>query len=102
MGRSLSRTTPLKLTEQRTATDNDTTMQHRHLHPGSLSLAAIADMICRGGWQDWIDLRGRVLASTGVLAQVQRVCKPHLDDGYAQRYHFWMNYAKAHEPAATA
>ena len=76
-------------------------MKHRHIdpiNPSSLSLAAIDDVICRGGWQDWIDLRGRVLASGDVLERVQRVCHPHLANGYAQRYHFWMNYAQAHSP----
>jgi hypothetical protein len=74
-------------------------MNHRHINPSSLSLAAIDDVICRGGWQDWIDLRGCVLASSDVLGRVQRVCRPHLANGYAQRYHFWMNYAQAHAPA---
>ena len=55
-------------------------------------------MICRGGWQDWIDLRRRVLAIGDVLERVQRVYRPHLANGYAQRYLFWMNYAKAHSP----
>ena len=77
-------------------------MNHRHINPSSLSLAAIDDVICRGGWQDWIDLRGRVLASNGVLERVQRVCRPHLADGYAQRFHFWMNYAQAHSHAQPA
>ncbi|MBC7548642.1 MAG: hypothetical protein H7224_08375 [Polaromonas sp.] len=40
-----------------------------------------------------------MLASSDVLDRVQRVCRPHLANGYAQRYHFWMNYAKAHSLA---
>ena len=85
------------------STDNYSTTNYRHINPSSLSLAAIDDVICRGGWQDWIDLRGRVLASNGVLERVQRVCRPHLANGYAQRYHFWMNYAQAHSTSdATA
>ena len=74
-------------------------MIHRHINPinpSSLSLAAIDDVICRGGWQDWIDLRKRLLESSDVLERVQRVFRPNLTDGYAQRYHFWMDYAKAH------
>ena len=74
-------------------------MNHRHLNPSSLSLAAIDDVICRGLFGDWKDLRGRLLASPDVLERVQRVCRPHLANGYAQRYHFWMNYAQAHAPA---
>jgi hypothetical protein len=56
-------------------------------------------VIFRGGWQDWTDLRRCVLASSDVLERVQRVCRPHLANGYAQRYHFWMNYAQARSPA---
>ena len=83
--------------------DNHRTVNHRHINPSSLSLAAIDDVICRGGWQDWTDLRTSVLASGDVLERVQRVCRPHLANGYAQRYHFWMNYAQAHSTAdATA
>ena len=78
-------------------------MNHRHINPSSLSLAAIDDVICRGGWQDWTDLRTSVLASRDVLERVQRVCRPHLANCYAQRYHFWMNYVQAHAAAnATA
>lgn len=79
-------------------------MNHRHINPSnpsSLSLAAIDDVICRGLWQDWMALRAQLLGSSEVRARVQRVCQPHLANGYAQRYHFWMNYAQAHKPAAT-
>ena len=79
--------------------DNHCIVNHRHINPSSLSLAAIDDVICRGGWQDWIDLRGRVLQSSDVFERVQRVCRPHVANGYAQRNHFWMNYAKPHSPA---
>ena len=79
-------------------------MVHHHINPSSLSLAAIDDVICRGSWQDWVDLRGRGLASSVVLERVQRICRPHLANGYAQRYHFWMNHAQpdATTDAATA
>jgi hypothetical protein len=74
-------------------------MIHRHINPSSLSQAAIDDEICRGGWQDWKDLRRQTLAHGDVLDRVQRVSRPHLANGYAQRYHFWMNYAEALSPA---
>ena len=90
------------MTDSTASTDNHGTVNHRHINPSSLSLAAIDDVICRGGWQDWIDLRRRVLEGSDVLKRVQRVCRPHLADGYAQRYHFWMNYAQAHAPADAA
>ena len=92
------------MTDFITSADNHRTVNHRHINPSSLSLAAIDDVICRGGWQDWIDLRRQALASGDVLERVQRVCRPHLANGYAQRYHFWMNYAQAqaHAPADAA
>ena len=31
-----------------------------------------------------------------LLEKVQRICKPRISDPYAQRYHFWMNYAQEH------
>ena len=34
-----------------------------------------------------------------LLEKVQRVCRPFLDDPYAQRHHFWMNYAERHRAA---
>jgi hypothetical protein len=82
--------------------DNHCIVNHRHINPSSLSLAAIDDVICRGGWQDWMDLRRQALAHGDVLERVQHVCRPHVVNGYAQRYHFWMNYAKAHSPADAA
>ena len=86
------------MTDSTACADNLSTVNHRHINPSSLSLAAIDDVICRGGWQDWMDLRRRVLASSDVLERVQRVCRPLLANGYAKRYHFWMNYAQVHFP----
>jgi hypothetical protein len=51
----------------------------------------------RGRWQDWADLRRAVLQDKSLLIQVQRICKTRIADPYAQRYHFWMNYANAHQ-----
>jgi hypothetical protein len=31
-----------------------------------------------------------------VLEKVLRVCRAHVADRYAQRYHFWMHYAERH------
>ena len=56
-------------------------MNHRHINPSSLSLAAIDDVICHGGWQDWMDLRRQTLAHGDVLDRIQRVCRPHLANG---------------------
>ena len=71
-------------------------MIHRHLNHQELSLAAIDDVISRGKRKDWEESRMAVLASPGILQKVQRVCRAHTADPYAQRYHFWMHYADAH------
>ncbi|MDD5058091.1 MAG: hypothetical protein PHQ60_09475 [Sideroxydans sp.] len=71
-------------------------MLHRHLNHQELTLAAIDDVISRGKRQDWSELRQAVLGDTALLAKVLRVCQAHIDDPYAQRYHFWKHYAERH------
>lgn len=71
-------------------------MRHRHLTHQRYTLAAIDDVISRGRWQDWADLRRAVLADRIMLEKVQRICRPYVQDPYAQRYHFWMHYAEEH------
>jgi hypothetical protein len=75
-------------------------MQHRHLNHQRLTLPAIDDLISRGGWQDWADLRAALLADRTLLDKVERICRAHVSDPYAQRHHFWLNYAQAHRRAA--
>jgi len=71
------------------------TMYHRHLNHQRFTLAAIDDVISRGNWQDWADLRRAVLDDHKLLDKVERVCRPYLSDPYAQRYYFWMQYVEA-------
>ncbi|MBI3777085.1 MAG: hypothetical protein HY273_16330 [Gammaproteobacteria bacterium] len=71
-------------------------MQHRHLNHQRLTLAAIDDIIARGRWRDWTELRRAVLEDRTVLEKVQRICRARIADSYAQRYHFWMHYAEEH------
>jgi len=71
-------------------------MLHRHLNHQDFTLAAIDDIIARGKWEDWADLRRVALADRAILEKVSRVCKAHIDDPYAQRYHFWNHYANRH------
>lgn len=71
-------------------------MLHRHLNHQRLTLAAIDDVIARGRWQDWAALRRAALGDRSVLERVQRICRAHVADPYAQRYHFWMHYVKEH------
>lgn len=69
-------------------------MLHRHLTHQEFTLAAIDDVIGRGKRQDWADLRRAALADQVVLEKILRVCQPHVADPYAQRYHFWKQYAE--------
>jgi hypothetical protein len=71
-------------------------MLHRHLNHQGFTLAAIDDIIARGKLKDWADLRRMALADRAILEKVSRVCKAHIDDPYAQRYHFWNHYADRH------
>jgi hypothetical protein len=71
-------------------------MLHRHLNHQRLTLAAIDDVISRGHWNDWAELRQAVLNNHSLLGKVEQVCRRHTDDPYAQRHHFWMNYAQTH------
>ena len=70
-------------------------MRHRHLNHEGYTLAAIDDVIARGRWADWADLRRAVRADTPLLDRVERVCRARLRDPCAQRHHFWMHYVQA-------
>jgi len=74
-------------------------MHHRHLTHQGFTLAAIDDLIARGRWQDWTELRRAVLRDRTLLDKVQRVCTAHLADPGAQRYRFWSHYVQAHRAA---
>lgn len=75
-------------------------MLHRHLNHQRFTLAAIDDVIARGGLGDWVDLRRAALANRDLLDKVERVCLAHTSDPYAQRHHFWLHYAREHNTAA--
>lgn len=69
-------------------------MLHRHLNHQRFTLAAIDDVIARGKWQDWAELRRALLTDPALLDKVERVCHPYISNPYAQRHHFWAHYAK--------
>jgi hypothetical protein len=69
-------------------------MTHRHLNHQKLTLAAIDDVIARGRRQDWEELRRAVLADQAFLEKILQVCRAHVADPHAQRYHFWKHYAE--------
>lgn len=74
-------------------------MFHRHLTHERFTLAGIDDVISRGKWADWAELRRAILSDRELLAKVERVCRSRLSDPYAQRHHFWLKYAEAHQDA---
>ncbi len=73
-------------------------MQHRHLSHQELTLAAIDDIISRGKRVDWLLLRNAAYKDPALYKKLLRICKTHCSDPYAQRYHFWLNYAEKHSP----
>ena len=75
-------------------------MLHRHLNHHRFTLAAIDDVISRGKWQDWAELRSAVLRDRSLLDKVEQICRAQIADPYAQRYHFWMHYVEDCRAAA--
>ncbi|MCP4417245.1 MAG: hypothetical protein GY805_11530 [Chloroflexi bacterium] len=71
-------------------------MLHRHLTHQQFTLAAIDDVIARGKRQDWAELRQVALNDQVIMRKISRVCQAHIADPYAQRYHFWKQYAERH------
>ena len=74
-------------------------MLHRHLNHQRFTLAGIDDVISRGRWRDWAELRRAALRSPSLLDKIERVCAPRVADPYAQRHHFWMHYVEEHRAA---
>ena len=50
-------------------------MQHRHLNHQRYTPAAIDDVIARGRWADWADLRRAIRADVPLLERIERVCR---------------------------
>ncbi len=71
-------------------------MLHRHLNTEEYTLAAVDDVIDRGRRKDWAQLRSAALADRALMEKVLRVANAHANDPYAQRYHFWRQYAGQH------
>ncbi|UHD16086.1 hypothetical protein [Thiocapsa bogorovii] len=64
-------------------------MIHRHLNHQGFTLAAIDDLISRGRWRDWAELRQAVLADRALLDKVERVCRP--ETGRSPWQDGWLN-----------
>ena len=70
-------------------------MWHRHIiDTETPSLAAIDDIIDRGGVEDWRDLKARADRDSSIVAKIVKVCARRIADPYAQRYHLWNYYAQ--------
>ncbi len=69
-------------------------MKHRHLNHQDITLAAIDNIIERGGRADWAALRDQTVVDKEVCQKVLKICDAHARDPYAQRYHLWRHYAR--------
>jgi hypothetical protein len=67
---------------------------HRHLNHQRFTLAAIDDIIGRGRKRDWRELRAELMRDRALVNKVLRICRAHVHDPRAQRYHLWMHYAE--------
>jgi hypothetical protein len=76
-------------------------MLHRHLKDGvGYIMPAIDDVIERGKREDWAQLRSAALKDRDLMEDILRVALAHAQDPYAQRHHFWRQYAEQHLKAA--
>jgi len=75
-------------------------MLHRHLNHQLYTLAAIDDIIERGKRDDWAELRAAAVRDRALMQKILRIAEAHVSDPYAQRFHFWRQYAEKHLRAA--
>ena len=71
-------------------------MLHRHLNHRRYTLAALDDVIERGKREDWAQLRSVALQDRGLMEKILRIALAHAQDPYAQRHHYWRQYAQQH------
>ena len=57
-------------------------------------MAAIDDIIYRGGVSEWREFKARADIDPSLLEKILKVCAAKIADPYAQRYHLWNYYAK--------
>jgi hypothetical protein len=69
-------------------------MLHRHLNHSQYTLAAIDDVIARGGRTDWAELRNACRADTELLSAIQKVCAARRADPTAARHQLWYRYVE--------
>jgi hypothetical protein len=71
-------------------------MEHRHLSGPSWTLAAVDDVIARGGMEDWKELRRAAADEAEAHERILRVCAGRLAEPTAQRYYVWDYYVRRH------
>ncbi len=71
-------------------------MIHRHLNHQDYTLASIDDVIARGRRSDWADLKQTLVKHPILAGKVAQVCRRHLSNPHAQRYHFWNHHVVKH------
>lgn len=69
-------------------------MRHRHLNHEDYTLAAVDDIIERGGRQDWAELTWAAQDDPEVMARIEQIVRARCVDPSAQRYHFWRLYVE--------
>lgn len=74
-------------------------MRHRHLDNPGFSPPAIDDVIARGSWRDWVELRRAALGDPKVMERIGRIARARAADPYSQRFHFWMHYVEERRAA---
>lgn len=72
-------------------------MDHRHLNPDELTLAAIDSQIERGAVEDWLRLAREIRESEAVKARVRQLCEARLGrpdpEFYAiENYRYWHRF----------
>ena len=77
-----------------TVAAQEQTMLHRHLNHEEYTLAAIDDVIERGKREDWADLRVAALKDRALMEKIFHIADTRAGEPYAQRYHFWRQYAE--------
>ncbi len=66
-------------------------MEHRHIHPERLSLAAIDDIIDRGGLADWSQLFNLVRSDPAVAEAVRSIASHGAEHAEASdRFSAWL------------
>ncbi len=68
-------------------------MFHRHLTHQDYTLAAIDDVIARGGLPDWFDLQSAIHLDPSLQDKVLRICAAHPAPS-DQRFRFWNHYVR--------